>query len=643
EKVKDELITFLGDTPFFKTFANDSLPTQKGTSFELKEHQEQALNNLKQMRLNGETIALLYHATGTGKTVTAVKDVMEVGGRTLFLVNALKLADQAEISFNKLWPSATTGKYTGEQKNKDAYVVFSTVQTLSQKLSEFKPEDFDYIIVDECHHSSTNTYKKVFSYFKPKFILGLTATPDRNDGEDILEMFKNVAHRMDLKTAVEKGELVPIRCIRIKTDIDLTSVRINGIKYNSQDLESRLFVPERNNLIVDTYNNYVKGKKTVVFCASVNNANDIANLFKEKGINASGISSQLKTQERNRILSDYESGKIDVLCACDILNEGWDSPKTEVLFMARPTMSKTIYLQQLGRGTRKSENKECLFVFDFVDNSNMFNTAHSLHRILNISEYTPGGYVCAPEHLKQLDKDMLYKGEKPEITLNMPIDIDDLELIDIFDWQDSVKDMISELEFVRMVDVQSETVSRYIKDKKIIPDISIPFCENRFFHYFNEPTIKKYAKEFKWDLITNSNIKDKFFDFIKTMDMSYSYKPIFLKAVFNLYDTEGKVRIADIIEFVNDYYKERKYNGLIVEKQNSLYSKDDYSIKDVERNILSNPFKRFADMRFINRCKDIEYIQLNTYIWRYLSDDDIESIINICDIKLDEYYKRIDK
>ena len=132
-------------------------------------------------------------------------------------------------------------------------VIFATVQSISKDLEKFSPTDFDYLIVDECHHAAANTYQKIFTYFHPKFILGLTATPERSDGEDMLELFQNVAHKMDLKTAVERGVLVPIRCIRVKTNIDLTDVRINGIKYNSQDLESKLFIPERNQLIVDTY------------------------------------------------------------------------------------------------------------------------------------------------------------------------------------------------------------------------------------------------------------------------------------------------------------------------------------------------------------------------------------------------------
>ena len=428
ERVKDELITFLGEYPVFKQFES-SMPTQLGQTIELRDYQQEAIQSLQAMREQGKTIAMLYHATGVGKTITAASDAKSVGGRALFLVNALKLATQAKEAFAKVWPEATLGEYTGQGKSVDTTIVFATVQSLSKNLSDFNPDTFDYIVVDECHHAAANTYQKVFTYFHPKFILGLTATPERSDGEDMLELFQNVAHKMDLKTAVERDILVPIRCIRVKTNIDLSDVRINGIKYNSQDLESKLFIPERNNLIVDTYANYVKGKKTVIFCASVDHAADIAKLLREKGVNAEAVSGRDSVQQRERILSAYETGDIDVLCACDLLNEGWDSPHTTVLFMARPTMSKTIYLQQLGRGTRKCKGKEDLLVFDFVDNANMFNMPYSLHRVLDIATYRPMEYVLAPKGKRELDSDMLYRGEKPEAWLDIPISADDYETI----------------------------------------------------------------------------------------------------------------------------------------------------------------------------------------------------------------------
>lgn len=586
EKVKDELITFLGSSPMFKAFEAD-LPVQMGQTIELRDYQQEATENLQKMREDGKTIALLYHATGVGKTITAATDAKAVGGRTLFLVNALKLASQAKETFAKVWPEATLGEYTGSQKDMTQTVIFATVQSISKDLEKFSPMDFDYLIVDECHHAAANTYQKIFTYFHPKFILGLTATPERSDGEDMLELFQNVAHKMDLKTAVERGVLVPIRCIRVKTNIDLTDVRINGIKYNSQDLESKLFIPERNQLIVDTYLKYVNGKKTVIFCASVDHAAEIAKLLRDSGVKAEAVSGRDRVEVREKILKDYETGSTNVLCACDLLNEGWDSPHTTVLFMARPTMSKTIYLQQLGRGTRRYPGKEDLLVIDFVDNANMFNMPYSLHRVLDIAKYQPMAYVLAPENKRKLDQDMLFQGEKPEAWLDVPIDVSDYEIIDLFNWQNSVKDMISQIEFVRMVDVQSETVERYIKDGKVKPDLSIPFGDKRMFHYFREESIRNIAKQYGRDLITPQNMADKFMKFIETMDMSYSYKPVLLKAIYEYMDTSGRVALPDVVDYFIDFYEERKAHGMIAEKSTSIYQKGGYTRKDVEKNILS--------------------------------------------------------
>ena len=533
EKVKDELITFLGTSPMFKAFEAD-LPVQMGQTIELRDYQQEATENLQKIREDGKTIALLYHATGVGKTITAATDAKAVGGCTLFLVNALKLASQAKETFAKVWPEATLGEYTGSQKDMTQTVIFATVQSISKDLEKFSPTDFDYLIVDECHHAAANTYQKIFTYFHPKFILGLTATPERSDGEDMLELFQNVAHKMDLKTAVERGVLVPIRCIRVKTNIDLTDVRINGIKYNSQDLESKLFIPERNQLIVDTYLKYVNGKKTVIFCASVDHAAEIA-------------------------------------------------------------------------------------------------------------KYQPMAYVLAPENKRKLDQDMLFQGEKPEAWLDVPIDVSDYEIIDLFNWQNSVKDMISQIEFVRMVDVQSETVERYIKDGKVKPDLSIPFGDKRMFHYFREESIRNIAKQYGWDLITPQNMADKFMKFIETMDMSYSYKPVLLKAIYEYMDTSGRVALPEVVDYFIDFYEDRKVHGMIAEKSTSIYQKGGYTRKDVEKNILSNPFKRFEDMRFLMRCKDVETIEVNPIIFRKLTREDWLHIVDVCDKSLEKYYLRLKK
>ncbi|HEY4544716.1 MAG TPA: DEAD/DEAH box helicase family protein, partial [Tissierellaceae bacterium] len=587
EKSKDELVTFLGQLPEFKTMS-EYLPKQEGSlielsdsieeysyeklnnnEFELYNHQKEALKSLEDIRSEGKTIALLIHATGTGKTITAVSDAKKCGGRTLFLGHRKEIIEQAKNTFDRLWPEKNTGYYFSNKKNKDNYITCASIQSVYNNLEYFDEEQFEYIIIDEAHHSTAETYRKILGKFKPKFILGLTATPYRTDGENILEIFESVAHRLDIKTAVEIGKLVPIRCIRIKTDVDISDVRINGIKYNSRDLESKLFVPERNNIIVKTYLEYVNNKKTVIFLPSVENAIELSTMFKNQGIEAEAVSGSMDKNKRKQVLKDYEKGNINVLCACDLLNEGWDSPKTEVLFMARPTMSKTIYMQQLGRGMRTSPGKKFLLVFDFVDNTGLFNTPYSIHRIFDIEEYRPGQLVVGSKTKKKLEKDLIYKGEKPAEILDIPVNILDYEIIDLFDWQKEVEGMVSVIELIQMVDVQEATVIKKIKDGELEIDLEVP-AGKRTFKYIKKDKIKGYADKFGWELITPANIKEKFMEYIEKMDMSYSYKPVFLKAYIDNM-VENKAKVEDIVDTVVEFYEDRKNQGLIVEKKRSIY------------------------------------------------------------------------
>jgi len=240
----------------------------------------------------------------------------------------------------------------------------------------------------------------------------------------------------------------------------------------------------------------------------------------------------------------------------------------------------------------------------------------------------------------KFDTDLFAKGEKPEIWLDFPISASDYELVDLFNWQDEAKDMISQLEFVRMVDVQTETVERYIREGKLKPDLEVPVGDKRSFKYFREDTVKKYAAEFGWDLITAANMKDKFMEMVKTMDMSYSYKPVLLKAMFEHVDDNGRVRVDDIVDYFIDFYNDRKVRGLFVEKKSSIYCRDDYTRKEAERNIFANPFRRFEDMRFMKRCCEIDFVEFTRHIFKKLTDEDIEWIKQHCDEKLEEYYRR---
>ena len=647
EAVKDELRIFLGSHPQFKEI-EDYLPRQRGKSLdgaklELKEHQKAALESLEQMRHNNETIALLYHATGTGKTVTAVTDAKHCGGRVLFLAHTQELVEQAANTFSRLWPEVTVGRYMESIKDVSSHVVCGSIQSVALHLESFKDNDFDYMIVDEAHHAAADTYQKVLAYFKPSFTLGLTATPERADDKSILDIFKNTAHKLDIQTAVEIGELVPVRCIRIHTNIDLTKVRFNSVQYNIRDLESKIYVPERNRLIVDTWMQYVHDKRTVVFCASVKHAEQIAEMFRELGIRAVAVSGGMKQSERKEFQDKFVSKEIQVLCACDLLNEGWDCPETEVLFMARPTMSKVLYTQQLGRGMRLYDGKESLMVFDFVDNASQYNTPYSIHRLFRLKDYRPGQLAVAPQGQKAAEDDLYAKGEKPEALIDWPVDATDYELVDIFNWQEEAAGMISQMEFVRRVDVQSETIERYVREGKLVPDLIVPMSEHRTFKYFKEETLQKYAEQYGWTLIDDSNRKDMFMDMIRQMDMSYSYKPVLMKAMMQYADDKGRIKLDDIVAFFKAYYESRREAGLIVEKKNSIFAKGGYTDKEAVRNILSNPFKRFEDMQMMRHTKTLGIVQVDEAVWKHLSADEKDEIKSICDEKLEAYFSRLSK
>ncbi|MGI6404680.1 MAG: DEAD/DEAH box helicase [Oscillospiraceae bacterium] len=610
DTIKDELRVFLGTYPQFKEI-EDYLPAQRAKSvdavnLELKEHQKAALKALRDMRANNETIGLLYHATGTGKTVTAVMDAKACGGRTLFLAHTHELVEQSAKTFESLWPEASVGRYVDSIKEPDAHVVCGSIQSVALNLDKFKDSDFSYLIIDEAHHASADTYQKVLSYFSPGFTLGLTATPERmDDNTVILDIFKKTAHKLDIQTAVEIGELVPVRCIRIHTNIDLTKVRFNSVRYNIRDLESKIYVPERNKLIVDTWLQYVKCRSTVVFCASVKHAEEIAALFTDAGVTACSVSGGMKASERREHLTRFTSGEISVLCACDLLNEGWDCPQTKVLFMARPTMSKVLYTQQLGRGMRLAEGKDCLMVFDFVDTASQYNMPQSLHRLFQLKDYRAGGLALAPNGQRKAEEDLYAKGEKPEALIDWPVYATDYELVDIFNWQEEAAGMISQMEFVRRVNVQAETIEKYIREGKLIPDLIVPMSEHRTFKYFREETLLKYAEQYNWTLIDDSNRKDMFMEMIRQMDMSYSYKPVLIKAVLKFADAKGRVKLEDVVAYFRGYYEDRRTKGIPVEKKNSIFAKGGYTDKEAERNILANPFKRFEDMQMIHHTKTL--------------------------------------
>lgn len=276
-----------------------------------------------------------------------------------------------------------------------------------------------------------------------------------------------------------------------------------------------------------------------------------------------------------------------------------------------------------------------------MDNASQYNMPYSLHRLFKLKEYHGGEIVVGPKGQREAEADLYRKGEKPDAVIDYPVDATDFEVVDIFNWQEEAAGMISQMELVRRVDVQSETVERYLREGMIIPDLVVPMSEHRTFKYFKEETLYSYAGKFGWTLIDDSNRKELFMDMVRKMDMSYSYKPVLMKAVLTYADAKGRVKIEDIVSYFRSFYEARREQGLPVEKKNSIFAKGGYTDKEAERNILSNPFKRFEDMNMMRHTKTLGVVEVDSSVWKKLTDAEKQEIEQICEDKLEQYYERL--
>ena len=639
ERVKEELALFLERLPSFLSF-DEFLPRQTGELVTLREHQDDALLALQRMREDGKTIALLDHATGAGKTVTAIMDAKRLGGRTLWLIHTRNLVGQTLLEFQKLWPEVETGRYYGGAHETDAYNVVGSVQSVAEHLDEFAPTEFRYLVIDEAHHAAAETYRRVLEYFRPAFVLGLTATSERADGQDLLELFRNFAHRLTLQEAVERGELVPIRCVRVETNINLSKVRYNQIQYNRKDIEETIAIPARDRLIVDTYLQHVPGRKAVAFAVNVRHGEALAEEFRRSGVAAASVSGRMTNREREQHLQAFAEGSLQVLCACDILNEGWDCPAVEVLLMARPTLSRVIYLQQIGRGMRKAPGKECLIVFDFVDNASRYNQSLNLHRVLGKHQYRRGGLVLAPQSLLATEEEALARGDRPTTTLEIGLWTKDYQEIDVFNWQQEVADMISLSDLERELAVAEGRVKGSVERGQVKPDHTLPLGERTYF-YFDRDRIDEIRETIGAPKLEDHTIRDRFLEFIGEMDMTMSYKPVMLLALLDMVADDGRAKLSDLVHGFRRFYAERRATGLIVERPGARRQEvDELDDAATQRLMLGKPFETFERRRFLRYDRDLAYVRFDPRLWRQFGPEDLQQIRTLCHRSIQTYYER---
>jgi superfamily II DNA or RNA helicase/SOS-response transcriptional repressor LexA len=335
--------------------------------------QTQALQNLEKLRKRNSK-ALIISATGTGKTYLAAFDAKAFSPKKLlFVVHRLNIAKKAMETFQTVFGNTKTmGLYSGQKRELDKDFIFSTVQTISKSnhLEQFNKDTFDYIIIDESHRSGANSYIRLIEYFTPQFLLGMTATPDRTDGNDIYSLFDhNIAYEIRLSKAMEENMLIPFHYFGV-TDLSIN----DEILENKSDF--RLFTAdERVNKIITKIKFYGSDNgitRGLIFCSKKNEAKELSKKFNERGYKTVALTGDSSEEERimaiDKLESDDLSMKLDYIFTVDIFNEGIDIPKINQIVMIRPTQSAIIFIQQLGRGLRKTDNKYYLTVIDFIGN-----------------------------------------------------------------------------------------------------------------------------------------------------------------------------------------------------------------------------------------------------------------------------------
>lgn len=517
--------------------------------FEPRGAQIEALYSLEKSREEGFDKGLVVAATGIGKTYLSAFDSAKYN-KILFVAHREEIIKQAAQSFKNVRNSDDIGFFYSNQKDTKNSFIFALVQTLGkeQYLNEeyFSKDYFDYIIVDEFHHAVSSNYKKIIDYFIPKFLLGLTATPERLDSKDVFALCDyNMVYEVRLKDAINKGWLVPFRYYGIYDEtVNYEHIDYKNGKYDDKQLEEALMLNKRGEVILNHYLKY-NSKRAIGFCASRHHAEYMAKIFNENNIPSAAVYSGEKgeySEERNIALSKLTSGELKVIFSVDMFNEGLDVPAIDMVMFLRPTQSPTIFLQQLGRGLRKFKDKKYLNVLDFIGN---YKKANLVPFLLSGKEYS------ASECKKNKQGDY----EFPEECI---VDFD-FRIIDIFKKQAEremrVKDKVKEqFEIVsQMLGYRPSRVElfTYIDDEvyqNIRSKAMNPF--SNYLEYIKENDKLTHDEE----ILYNSRGRE-FINMIETTSMSKTYKMPVLLAFYNDGDVKMEISEDDIYKSFYNFYR----------------------------------------------------------------------------------------
>ena len=527
---------------------NEPEDTKVRLLYEPRGAQIEALCALEDTRAEGAKRALVQAATGVGKTYLAAFDSKSYE-RVLFVAHREEILKQAAVSFRNVRNSEDYGFFTGEEKSTDKSVIFASVATLgrSEYLSEkyFAPDYFQYLVIDEFHHAVNEQYQRIVKYFKPQFLLGLTATPERMDGRNIYEICDyNVPYEISLKDAINKGMLVPFHYYGIYDDTDYSGLHLIRGRYDEKELnETYIGNVHRHDLIYKYYCKY-GSKKALGFCCSRAHAEEMAKEFCERGIPSVAVYSNANgtySEERGKAIEKLKSGEIRVIFSVDMFNEGVDITSVDMVMFLRPTESPIVFLQQLGRGLRRSKGKEYLNVLDFIGN---YEKAGRVRFLLT------GRTLGKNEYYNPADRSAF-----PDDCL---IDFD-MKLIDLFSEMDKkhlkVRDQIRN-EYYRVKEFLGRIPSRmdlftYMDDD--IYRVAITHSkDNPFKRYLDFR--KELGELSEGENILYSGIGREFINLIENTNMSKVYKMPVLMAFYNHGNIRSQVSEEELLDSWKEFF-----------------------------------------------------------------------------------------
>jgi superfamily II DNA or RNA helicase len=339
-----------------------------------RQYQIEAINTVKTKWREGITRQLLSLPTGGGKTIIFALLIQEINMPTLILAHREELLTQAYEKIKTVMPEADAGIFQGQNREGlSSQICIASVQTAVRHTRSLRERGFNFLICDEAHHARAHSYEKVFRETgflgnnPHKLLLGVTATPYRMDGRALGGVFQDIVFERNLLTMIREGYLSDIRCVSIGTKVSLDNVRIRNGDFANNELETAIDTTYRNEMIAEAYKEHCMGKKAVTFAVSVEHARNIAQTFEEHGIPCGVMWGDMRNDERKRELARFASGEVKVLSNCMLLTEGFDAPDIDAILMSRPTKSKGLYTQCVGRGLRPFPGKKECLLLDFVD------------------------------------------------------------------------------------------------------------------------------------------------------------------------------------------------------------------------------------------------------------------------------------